>query len=618
MSVKHTKVSTIADGTDTDRVRPSDWNAEHTVALTDSEIPATIARDAEVTADIATHAALPTVHQDAPTLIGNHAALTATHGVAGTIADADDLTAHEAENDAHSISRTATLVVAANDSSALSKAQADYVCDGTADDVEIQAALDALPTVGGTVVLLEGTFNISAIVNIVNGGTTLRGQGYGISVHHGVTILRAVNGTNLTAVLYTDQHNTIIQDLYIDGNKANNPTANFGLYIDGTDDGTFEKLGIMYCKDSGIYINAASSCVFSKIWSEYSDQFGIETLNGDTLIFEGVYSALNANRGFWIQGARQFSFIGCGADVNDDAYGFTLFLCVGVTIADSYIYQSDAFRGRHGIQIQGSTHCIISNNLIYQAGNAAHNTNDAIVLATQSGIHSTHNIFTGNQIWSDHGNLPRYGINEWDANQDYNQYYNNDIMNTATAPMNIQGLHSVAYGQHYDTYEDVLASSANLVVNAKNFVNGAIALTGVNPNYPRGLVFAITAGVTDYTLTVVGVTAKGQTVTEVYTFADDGLAWSSDNAFDTVTSITLADRAGAAATIDVGIDERLGLMNVIYETGDVWKITKNLTRQVVAGAQVDIDYDTYDMSVITLAATDDFVIWYRSNLNIIS
>ncbi len=42
--------------------------------------------------------------------------------------------------------RTATKVVAASDSPTNSKLGADYVCDGTADNVEIQAAIDALPT----------------------------------------------------------------------------------------------------------------------------------------------------------------------------------------------------------------------------------------------------------------------------------------------------------------------------------------------------------------------------------------------------------------------------------------------------------------------------------------
>src|SRR3989338_6523001 len=55
-----------------------------------------------------------------------------------------------------------TLLVAANDASAAAKRWADYTCDGTADDVQIQAAIDALPASGeiqdGTVVLSEGTF----------------------------------------------------------------------------------------------------------------------------------------------------------------------------------------------------------------------------------------------------------------------------------------------------------------------------------------------------------------------------------------------------------------------------------------------------------------------------
>lgn len=43
-----------------------------------------------------------------------------------------------------------------------SAAGADYVCDGTADDVQINAAIAAIATTGGRVELLEGTFNLAA------------------------------------------------------------------------------------------------------------------------------------------------------------------------------------------------------------------------------------------------------------------------------------------------------------------------------------------------------------------------------------------------------------------------------------------------------------------------
>jgi len=58
----------------------------------------------------------------------------------------------------HKITRSATLVVAASDSSEKSKAQADYVCDGVADNEEIQAAVNALASCGGKIILLEGNY----------------------------------------------------------------------------------------------------------------------------------------------------------------------------------------------------------------------------------------------------------------------------------------------------------------------------------------------------------------------------------------------------------------------------------------------------------------------------
>ena len=63
--------------------------------------------------------------------------------------------------------RSATYVIAASDAPAHVKAQADYVCDGTADDVQIQAVIDAVNASGirGSVQLLGETFYCSARLN---------------------------------------------------------------------------------------------------------------------------------------------------------------------------------------------------------------------------------------------------------------------------------------------------------------------------------------------------------------------------------------------------------------------------------------------------------------------
>ena len=68
------------------------------------------------------------------------------------------------------------LVVAASDSTDLEKAQADYRCDGAADQAEIQSALNALGSAGGTVTLTGGTFHLSGNLNIP-GNVILEGQG---------------------------------------------------------------------------------------------------------------------------------------------------------------------------------------------------------------------------------------------------------------------------------------------------------------------------------------------------------------------------------------------------------------------------------------------------------
>jgi hypothetical protein len=103
----------------------------------------------------------------------------------------------------------ATVVVCA--SNARSTERCDYVADGTADDVQIQAAINALPAAGGTVVLSEGTFHVqtSNTINLVS-NATLKGQGrstiLSMEVDGGVNDVYAVKvrgsgaGSELTSI----------------------------------------------------------------------------------------------------------------------------------------------------------------------------------------------------------------------------------------------------------------------------------------------------------------------------------------------------------------------------------------------------------------------------------
>ena len=94
-------------------------------------------------------------------------------------------------------------VVAAADASAEVRAAARYVCDGVADNVQIQAALDAAKAEGGGIVQLSGgTFNLTAALSITGNTdeddadtTTLRGAGAQATT---LKMASSVNGIELT------------------------------------------------------------------------------------------------------------------------------------------------------------------------------------------------------------------------------------------------------------------------------------------------------------------------------------------------------------------------------------------------------------------------------------
>ena len=62
-----------------------------------------------------------------------------------------------------------TMIVATQSSSEKSKAAADFVGDGVGDQEEIYAAIHALPASGGTVTLMEGTYDIRKVEGKLGG-----------------------------------------------------------------------------------------------------------------------------------------------------------------------------------------------------------------------------------------------------------------------------------------------------------------------------------------------------------------------------------------------------------------------------------------------------------------
>ncbi len=129
-----------------------------------------------------------------------------------------------------------TIVVAASDASELSKSKADLICTGSDDQDVIGGAIDQLPlsaTVGGMVVLTEGTFNLDDTIALTRANVYIQGRG------HDVTTL---NFSTVNAVEFTGSApNFTISDLTFAGNAS----ANFALFQ--TDTGNIADFAAVRC-----------------------------------------------------------------------------------------------------------------------------------------------------------------------------------------------------------------------------------------------------------------------------------------------------------------------------------------------------------------------------------
>jgi hypothetical protein len=149
------------------------------------------------------------------------------------------------------------ILVASNDMPTDVKNNADYVCDGTADQVQINSAIDQAAAIagrsdaGGTttdsgeqrgvVQLSGGRFNISAAIQMRT-ATWLRGMGP-------LTQIRAISvaNTGMVMLLNTSVHLSRLSDMWLDGNYASGGTTASAVHYvsasSGDDHNTYPSTG---------------------------------------------------------------------------------------------------------------------------------------------------------------------------------------------------------------------------------------------------------------------------------------------------------------------------------------------------------------------------------------
>lgn len=350
-----------------------------------------------------------------------------------------------------------TLFVAASDAPALVKMLADYACDGTADQVEINAALAALPSTGGVVRLSEGTFNIASSVLIQQDSATLVGAGLG-SRSGGTqvgrsTFLKAAAGLTSAVVMVKrvaddrPVYGVTIRDLTVDGNSIGSGVD--GIYF-SSNEGLVENVYCHTCTGDGMQVQGYVA------WTTYNTRIinfnaNHNTLNGLNLntyagdvhvMFPVIYT--NTANGIRINGAgNQIT----GGQLYDNDRGIYLdnggaqtqiALMKIENSAKEGIYFDATTVGPSQVRIVG---CAFRLNC-----RSADNTYD-VIGGTGSGSACTGVLIEGCGFNSNVGtdpDLPRYGVNLWNATacQQWHVIGNQFARNPnhwATAPINVTG-----------------------------------------------------------------------------------------------------------------------------------------------------------------------------------
>jgi parallel beta-helix repeat protein len=304
---------------------------------------------------------------------------------------------------------TVTKVVAANDSQ--NKDKADYVCDGTNDEEEIQDALDILPASGGEVRLLEGTYNIEASINL-DTNQTLRGDGRNTILTSSTGDLPLIyaggsEGNELTGITITD--------LQLDGGAAD--TGIWFYYVD-----------------------------YSSILNVYSNNFlagdlqsGIRLVNSDFNTILGNTCQNNGGSGIFLHDSNNNTVTGntCQGNYNG------IFLA---SSSNSNTITGNTCQGNDeaGIFFSESDNNTVTANTCLENSQETDNTYDDIYLES-----SNYNNIQGNTCRAGlEADVPRYGINISDVASDGNLVINNDLYDDGfgTGSFNDSGTGTVVYG----------------------------------------------------------------------------------------------------------------------------------------------------------------------------
>jgi parallel beta-helix repeat protein len=347
-----------------------------------------------------------------------------------------NLDAHKAEGTQQQHAKTARFVIGTSTAGWTAK-DCHYLCDGTADQVEINAAIQALPATGGEVVILDGTYNITAKIDVTKDNVNIRGNG-------NATVLKRMFNSSVKegVIMLTGRSDCKIANLQVDGNKTSYANYNnYGIYLADSSSNTITG---NTCNNnySGIYLADSSSNTITGNTCDNNNNYGIclySSSSNNTVTGNTCY---NNNYGIYLYSSSSNNTVTGNTCDNNNNYGIYL-----ADSSDNTVTGNTCYNNKYGIYLYSSS----SNNTV--TGNTCNNNSSGIYLYS-----SSNNTVTGNTCIRGTG-LPtdytasQYTMRLGGTGNNYNLIAMNNCMGKAVA--NEGGTGNSVWGNKWDAGNDL-------------------------------------------------------------------------------------------------------------------------------------------------------------------
>lgn len=249
----------------------------------------------------------------------------------------------------------------------------DYLCDGTDDQVEINAAIQALPIKGGEIVILDGTYNITATIAMNKNNVKLSGNG-------DATVLKRMWDSSGDEGVISINRNTGTQEIYnsienlkIEGNMSNYQSTNnrgIWLYNVGKNkingvvfDNCYTAIKVMAsCKDILIEGNIISNCNYGVYFMyDYDSSYTIVYPSRNIVTYNiivnnncGVYVGYKASVNI-VSNNLVVRGLGAGSDYTETQF------TIRVVNADNNIFSGNLILGKDYVSEGGTSNTFVNN-----------------------------------------------------------------------------------------------------------------------------------------------------------------------------------------------------------------------------------------------------------------